>query len=155
MILIELEEAEFLRSNRVGMDPGAEAVHVMGVADTELISHPQPGGGVWEEGYLGFERNPGGVGGGGGDRDDDDDLLCLKERFPWFSLVPAGSHWFYHLRPCGIKDLDLNTKAEDCRSSWCTDGNRNNSGREWAAMYGLSRRAGDHMKSTQAVSNFN
>lgn len=46
-------------------------------------------------------------------------------------------------------------KAEDWRSSWCNDGNRNNSGVEWAAMYGSSRGARDLMKSTQAVSNFN
>jgi hypothetical protein len=95
MILIELEEAEFLRSNRVGMDPGAEAVHVMGVADTELISHPQPGGGVWEEGYLGFERNPGGVGGGGWGTGMTMTTYCvLRKGFLgslWFLLVPTGS----------------------------------------------------------------
>lgn len=81
--------------------------------------------------------------------------MCHKERFPWFSLVPTGSHWFCDLRRFGIKDLDLSTKAEDWRSSWCIDGNRNNSGVEWAAMYGSSRGAQDLMKSTQAVSNFN
>lgn len=79
----------------------------------------------------------------------------LRKGFLVFFLVLAGSHWFYDLRHFGIKDLNLNKKAGDWRSSWCIDGNRNNSGVEWAAMYGSLRRARDLMKSTQAVSNFN
>lgn len=82
MVLIELEEAEFLGSNRVGLGPGDEAAHVVGTIDKELVSHPQPGGGrdrggVWE-----------GTQGGGGP------YCVIRKGFLgslWFLLVPIGS----------------------------------------------------------------